>query len=57
MLALGKSLGVTVTAEGVESAAAAARLRDMGCDFAQGYHYSPPVPASAVPQFAAASVG
>jgi diguanylate cyclase (GGDEF)-like protein len=57
MIALGKSLGVTVTAEGVESAAAAARLRVMGCDFAQGYHYSPPVPASAVPQFAAASVG
>jgi diguanylate cyclase (GGDEF)-like protein len=57
MLALGKSLGVSVTAEGVETAATAARLRDMGCDFAQGYHFSPPVPASAVPQFAAASVG
>lgn len=52
MLALGKSLGVRVTAEGVETAAAAARLRDMGCDFAQGYHFSPPVPASAVPRFA-----
>ena len=52
MLALGKSLGVSVTAEGVETAAAAARLRDMGCDFAQGYHFSPPVPAAAVAQFA-----
>jgi diguanylate cyclase (GGDEF)-like protein len=56
MLALGESLGVSVTAEGVETAAAAARLRDMGCDFAQGYHFSPPVPASAVPQFAAQPV-
>jgi diguanylate cyclase (GGDEF)-like protein len=57
MLALGKSLGVTVTAEGVETAAIAARLRDMGCDFAQGYHFSPPIPASAVPQFAVERVG
>jgi diguanylate cyclase (GGDEF)-like protein len=51
MLALGKSLGVSVTAEGVETSAVAKRLRDMGCDFAQGYHFSPPVPASAVAQF------
>ncbi|MEJ0045147.1 MAG: EAL domain-containing protein [Rhodospirillales bacterium] len=52
MLALGASLGVSVTAEGVETEAAAARLRDMGCNFAQGYLFSPPVPAAAVPQFA-----
>jgi len=56
MLALGKSLGVSVTAEGVETAAAAARLRDMGCDFAQGYHFSPPIQAAAVAQFATQAV-
>jgi len=56
MLALGQSLSVSVTAEGVETAAAATRLRDMGCDFAQGYYFSRPIPASAVPQFAAQPV-
>jgi diguanylate cyclase (GGDEF)-like protein len=49
MLALARSLDATVIAEGVETAAAANHLREMGCDFVQGFHYAPPVPASAVP--------
>jgi predicted signal transduction protein with EAL and GGDEF domain len=49
MLALARTLGATVIAEGVETEAAAAHLRAMGCDFAQGFHYAPPVAASAVP--------
>ena len=41
---LGRSLGLRVVAEGVESAVAARRLADIGCDQAQGYHFSPPLP-------------
>jgi EAL domain-containing protein (putative c-di-GMP-specific phosphodiesterase class I) len=40
------SLGLRVVAEGVESAATAARLREMGCDLAQGNHFGEPVEAA-----------
>jgi diguanylate cyclase (GGDEF)-like protein len=36
---LAHSFDMNVVAEGVESAAAAQRLRDFGCDFAQGFHF------------------
>lgn len=49
MIGLARSLGTSMIAEGVESEAAERRLRDMGCEFAQGYYYSPPVPAEGVP--------
>ena len=42
---LAHALGLTTVAEGVENAAIAARLRDYGCDVAQGYYYSPPLAA------------
>jgi len=44
---LGHNLGLRVVAEGVESAAAFAALRDMGCDLAQGFYISPPLDARA----------
>ena len=47
--ALGRSLGLQVVAEGVESAASASVLTAIGCDLAQGFHYSPPVPADQIP--------
>jgi EAL domain-containing protein (putative c-di-GMP-specific phosphodiesterase class I) len=47
--ALGRSLGLRVVAEGVESGAAASVLAAIGCDLAQGFHYSPPVPAAELP--------
>lgn len=37
-------LGYTVVAEGVESANVLQQLSDMGCDFAQGYFLSRPLP-------------
>ncbi|MSO78812.1 MAG: EAL domain-containing protein [Acidimicrobiia bacterium] len=40
---LGRNLGLTVVAEGVEDAIAYQRLRSMGCDSAQGYFLSRPV--------------
>jgi EAL domain-containing protein (putative c-di-GMP-specific phosphodiesterase class I) len=42
---LAHSLGLTMVAEGVESEAALAELARLGCDVAQGYHISKPLPA------------
>ncbi|MGB8402769.1 MAG: bifunctional diguanylate cyclase/phosphodiesterase [Mycobacterium sp.] len=42
---LAHDLGGTVVAEGVENAATSERLRDYGCETAQGFYYSPPLPA------------
>ena len=43
-VALAHSLGLKVTAEGVETATALALLRSMNCDCAQGYYMSRPIP-------------
>ena len=42
---MGRSLRMTVLAEGVEKPEQLALLRKMGCDMAQGYHFSRPVSA------------
>jgi len=42
---LGHNMGLSVVAEGVESAAALATLARLGCDLAQGYHISRPLGA------------
>ena len=44
---LGHRLGLAVVAEGVEDADTAAALARLGCDLAQGYWYSRPVPFEA----------
>ncbi len=41
---LGTNLGMTVVAEGVESAAVLDALHAMSCPIAQGYHISKPLP-------------
>ena len=46
---LGTSLGMEVTAEGVESAEQLQAVRDLGCTQAQGYLISTPRPASELP--------
>lgn len=48
-------LGVTTVAEGVESAACADRLREYGCEVAQGFHYSPPLPIAELTALLAAT--
>ena len=40
-----KQMGFTVTAEGIESLEMADAMRDIGCDFLQGYIFSKPIPA------------
>ena len=47
---LGRTLGIAVVAEGVETAEQAALLVDLGCDAAQGYHFYRPMPPPAVPE-------
>jgi EAL domain-containing protein (putative c-di-GMP-specific phosphodiesterase class I) len=42
---LGIGLGLGVVAEGVETGAVCERLTALGCSSAQGYHFSPPLPA------------
>ncbi len=45
---LGHNLGLTIVAEGVESEQALTALRAFGCDVAQGYHLSRPIPTAAL---------
>ena len=48
VVGLGRSLGMTVTAEGIETEAQMEQLRLEGCDEAQGYLFSRPVPAAGI---------
>jgi EAL domain-containing protein (putative c-di-GMP-specific phosphodiesterase class I)/ActR/RegA family two-component response regulator len=45
IIELGRRLGLRSVAEGVEDAVALEVLAGAGCDFAQGYHLSKPIPA------------
>ncbi len=46
IVGLGKSLGLTITAEGVETLAQANILRETGCDQAQGFLFGRPLSAA-----------
>ena len=48
---LGHNMGLRVVAEGIESEAVWALLAGMGCDHAQGYFMSRPIPAEQLPQW------
>ncbi|CAN5738226.1 hypothetical protein BH24ACT22_BH24ACT22_14880 [soil metagenome] len=45
---LAHTLGLAAIAEGVERTGQIAKLRAMGCDLGQGYHFSEPLPAEAI---------
>ncbi len=57
VIGLGRNLGMQVTAEGVETAGQAERLRAMDCNYAQGYHYAKPMAGSRVPRLLMESLG
>src|SRR4051794_9142359 len=44
--ALGRDLGIAVVAEGVETPAECQRVRELGCDYAQGFLFGRPAPAA-----------
>ena len=46
IIQLGRSLGMSTVAEGIEEYGQLVALREMGCDFAQGFYFSRPVPAA-----------
>jgi EAL domain-containing protein (putative c-di-GMP-specific phosphodiesterase class I) len=45
IITLAKRMGMDVVAEGIETPDLIPPLRELGCTFGQGYHYSRPVPA------------
>jgi diguanylate cyclase (GGDEF)-like protein len=45
---MGHGLGLKVVAEGIETESAAARLRELGCDIAQGHLYAKPMALDAL---------
>ncbi|QIL43962.1 EAL domain-containing protein [Acidovorax sp. HDW3] len=48
VIGLAQSFGRQVIAEGVETAAQGARLQQLGCTLAQGYHFARPMPLDAL---------
>lgn len=45
---LGKSLGLSVVAEGIENKAQLELLREMQCDYGQGYYFAKPLPETEI---------
>jgi diguanylate cyclase (GGDEF)-like protein/PAS domain S-box-containing protein len=50
VISMAHALGLKVIAEGVETAEQAAILTELGCDMAQGYYFSRPVPFDTLKQ-------
>jgi EAL domain-containing protein (putative c-di-GMP-specific phosphodiesterase class I) len=57
LVELAHTLGLSVTAEVVETSVQLERLRKLGCDTGQGWYFAPPVPASAIPELLRGPVG
>lgn len=51
IISLGHNLSLSVVAEGVENNATWDQLKSLGCDSAQGYCMSRPIPASQIPDW------
>jgi diguanylate cyclase (GGDEF)-like protein/PAS domain S-box-containing protein len=56
VIGMGRSLNLQVVAEGVETPEQLAFLRELRCDQAQGYYFSPPVPAEKFAELVRAGV-
>jgi len=57
ILTLSDNMGLKVVAEGVESAAQAKTLQQLGCNLVQGYHFARPMTEAALHQFLGGSNG
>lgn len=47
-IGLASNMGLQITAEGVEQESTASALKEFGCDLAQGYFFSKPLPVAAL---------
>jgi EAL domain-containing protein (putative c-di-GMP-specific phosphodiesterase class I) len=55
VIAFAKMLDLEVTAEGIETAEQLRRLRELGCDLGQGYHFAKPLAAEVMTDLLAAT--
>ena len=51
IIGLAQNLGMSVVAEGVETADNAEKLRSLGCEYIQGYFFSKPLPFKSAMEF------
>jgi diguanylate cyclase (GGDEF)-like protein len=51
IVALGQKLGLTIVAEGIETAGQLQALRDLGCELGQGFLFLPPVDSATFVEF------
>ncbi|KEQ51966.1 putative bifunctional diguanylate cyclase/phosphodiesterase [Sphingobium chlorophenolicum] len=49
LITLGRALNMKVVAEGVEEADQSIKLKEMGCDYAQGFYFGRPTPSENIP--------
>jgi EAL domain-containing protein (putative c-di-GMP-specific phosphodiesterase class I) len=54
---LAHNLGLKVVAEGTETAEHVKQVRDLGCEMAQGYFYSKPIPPEAISELLRRELG
>ncbi len=55
-VAFARALNLNVTAEGIENAEQVARLRELGCELGQGYHFAKPLPSNEATELLAAGL-
>jgi EAL domain-containing protein (putative c-di-GMP-specific phosphodiesterase class I) len=53
IVSMARELKRSVVIEGIETEDDALRLRDIGCEFAQGFFFSPPLPSAEALKFIA----
>ncbi|MEC4853835.1 MAG: EAL domain-containing protein, partial [Jaaginema sp. PMC 1079.18] len=55
IITLAHTLGMDAIAEGIETPAQLAQLQALGCEYGQGYFFSPPLPVDAAEKLIASS--
>ena len=48
MIQIGREFGMSVVAEGIEDESAFRTLRELGCDYGQGFYFAKPMKADAL---------
>lgn len=48
IIQMARELGINVLSEGIETQKQALELKDLNCDYAQGFYYQKPMPISEI---------